>query len=57
VKKEEVRARIEEVGIIPAVRVSSAEEACFAEETREWRYASFAILFVETLNPGPIRVQ
>jgi 2-dehydro-3-deoxyphosphogluconate aldolase/(4S)-4-hydroxy-2-oxoglutarate aldolase len=33
VKKDEVRARIEEVGIIPAVRVSSAEEARFAAET------------------------
>jgi 2-dehydro-3-deoxyphosphogluconate aldolase / (4S)-4-hydroxy-2-oxoglutarate aldolase len=32
VKKDEVRARIEEVGIIPAVRVSSAEEARFAAE-------------------------
>jgi 2-dehydro-3-deoxyphosphogluconate aldolase/(4S)-4-hydroxy-2-oxoglutarate aldolase len=33
VKKEEVRARIEEIGIIPAVRTSSAEEARFAGET------------------------
>jgi 2-dehydro-3-deoxyphosphogluconate aldolase/(4S)-4-hydroxy-2-oxoglutarate aldolase len=32
VKKDEVRARIEEVGIIPAVRVSSADEARFAAE-------------------------
>lgn len=32
-KKDEVRARIEEVGIIPAVRTSSAEDACFAAET------------------------
>jgi 2-dehydro-3-deoxyphosphogluconate aldolase/(4S)-4-hydroxy-2-oxoglutarate aldolase len=31
--KQEVRARIEEVGIIPAVRVSSAQDACFAAET------------------------
>jgi 2-dehydro-3-deoxyphosphogluconate aldolase/(4S)-4-hydroxy-2-oxoglutarate aldolase len=31
-KKEEVRARIEEIGIIPAVRVSSAEDARFAAE-------------------------
>jgi 2-dehydro-3-deoxyphosphogluconate aldolase / (4S)-4-hydroxy-2-oxoglutarate aldolase len=31
-KKEEVRARIEEVGIIPAVRLSSAEDALFAAE-------------------------
>jgi 2-dehydro-3-deoxyphosphogluconate aldolase / (4S)-4-hydroxy-2-oxoglutarate aldolase len=33
VKKQEVRARIEEIGIIPAIRVSSAEDACFAAET------------------------
>jgi 2-dehydro-3-deoxyphosphogluconate aldolase/(4S)-4-hydroxy-2-oxoglutarate aldolase len=33
VNKQEVRARIEQVGIIPAVRVSSAEDARFAAET------------------------
>jgi len=31
-KREEVRARIEQIGVIPAVRVSSAEEARFAAE-------------------------
>lgn len=31
-KKEEVRARIEEVGIVPAVRVHSAEHARYAAE-------------------------
>jgi 2-dehydro-3-deoxyphosphogluconate aldolase/(4S)-4-hydroxy-2-oxoglutarate aldolase len=31
-KREEVRARIEEVGIVPAVRLSSAEDALFAAE-------------------------
>src|ERR1700730_16667393 len=31
-KKEEVHARIEEIGVVPAVRVSSAEEARFAAE-------------------------
>jgi 2-dehydro-3-deoxyphosphogluconate aldolase / (4S)-4-hydroxy-2-oxoglutarate aldolase len=31
-KKEEVRARIEEIGIVPAVRLHSAEEARFAIE-------------------------
>jgi 2-dehydro-3-deoxyphosphogluconate aldolase/(4S)-4-hydroxy-2-oxoglutarate aldolase len=31
-KREEVRARLEEIGIIPLVRVSSAEEARFAAE-------------------------
>ena len=30
--KQEVRGRIEEVGVIPAVRVSSAEDALFAAE-------------------------
>ena len=30
--KEEVRARIEEFGIIPAIRLSSAEDARFAVE-------------------------
>src|SRR5271170_4873315 len=33
VKKDKVRARIEEIGIIPGIRVSSAEEARFAAET------------------------
>jgi 2-dehydro-3-deoxyphosphogluconate aldolase/(4S)-4-hydroxy-2-oxoglutarate aldolase len=32
VNKQEVRSRIEEVGIIPSVRVSSPEEALFAAE-------------------------
>src|SRR5690349_6898783 len=31
-KREEVRARIQEIGIIPAIRVSSAEDALFAAE-------------------------
>lgn len=31
-KKEEVRARIEEIGIIPAVRVAAAEHASYAAE-------------------------
>ena len=33
VKKEEIRARIEEIGIVPAVRVGSAEHARYAAET------------------------
>jgi 2-dehydro-3-deoxyphosphogluconate aldolase / (4S)-4-hydroxy-2-oxoglutarate aldolase len=32
VNQQEVRARIEEIGIIPAVRVSSADDALFAAE-------------------------
>src|SRR5438132_5636602 len=31
-KKEEVRARIEEIGIIPAIRVSSAQDAAFVAD-------------------------
>lgn len=31
-KREEVRNRIQEVGIVAAIRVDSAEEACFAAE-------------------------
>jgi len=31
-KREEVRARLEEIGIIPVIRVSSAEQARFAAE-------------------------
>ena len=31
-KKQEVRSRIEEIGIVPAVRVSSTEDALFAAE-------------------------
>jgi 2-dehydro-3-deoxyphosphogluconate aldolase / (4S)-4-hydroxy-2-oxoglutarate aldolase len=33
VRKEDVRARIEEIGIIPAVRVAWAEQALYAAET------------------------
>jgi len=32
VNKNEVRSRIEQVGIIPSVRVSTAEDAMFAAE-------------------------
>lgn len=32
-KEEEIRARIEEIGIVPAVRVGSAEHARYAAET------------------------
>jgi 2-keto-3-deoxy-6-phosphogluconate aldolase len=31
--REAVRARIHEIGIVPAVRVSSADDAVFAAET------------------------
>ncbi len=53
-KKEEVRARIEEVGIIPAIRVSSAQDAEFVAEA----VSSGGIPIVEiTLTvPGAIDV-
>src|SRR5271154_7020945 len=52
--REEVRARIEAVGIIPAIRVSSPEDALFAAES----VASGGIPIVElTLTvPGAIDV-
>lgn len=52
--KEQVRARIEETGIIPAVRVSSAEDALFAAEA----VASGGIPIIEiTMTvPGAIEV-
>ena len=52
--KAEVRARIEEIGIIPAIRVSSAEQALFAAEA----VASGGIPIVEiTITvPGAIEV-
>jgi 2-dehydro-3-deoxyphosphogluconate aldolase/(4S)-4-hydroxy-2-oxoglutarate aldolase len=52
--REEIRVRIEEVGIIPAIRVSSAEDALFAAEA----VASGGIPMVElTMTvPGAIEV-
>ncbi len=52
--REEVRARIEEIGIIPAIRVSSPEDALFAAEA----VASGGIPIVElTMTvPGAIDV-
>jgi 2-dehydro-3-deoxyphosphogluconate aldolase/(4S)-4-hydroxy-2-oxoglutarate aldolase len=48
-KREEVRARLEEIGIIPVVRASSAEEACFAAEA----VASGGIPIVEVTMTAP----
>jgi len=48
-KREEVRARLEEIGIIPMVRVSSAEEALFAAEA----VASGGIPIVEVTMTVP----
>lgn len=52
--RDEIRARIEEVGIIPSVRLSSAEDALFAAEA----VASGGIPIVEVTMtmPGALRV-
>ena len=52
--KSEVHARIEEIGIIPSVRLSSAEDALFAAEA----VASGGIPIVEVTMtvPGAVRV-
>jgi len=52
--KEEVRARLEEIGIIPIIRVGSAEDACFAAEA----VASGGIPIVEVgmTMPGALEV-
>jgi len=51
--KEEVRARIEEVGIIPAIRLSSTEDARFAAEA-VYR-AGLPIAEITMTVPGAIR--
>ena len=53
-KREAIRARIEEVGIIPAIRLSSAEDALFAAEA----IASAGIPIVEVTMtiPGAMEV-
>src|ERR1700732_596655 len=53
-KKEEVRARIEEIGIIPAVRVSTAEDARFAAEAVS--RAGIPIVEISMTVPGAIDV-
>jgi 2-dehydro-3-deoxyphosphogluconate aldolase/(4S)-4-hydroxy-2-oxoglutarate aldolase len=52
--KEEVRAMIQEVGIIPAVRTSSAEEAHFAAEAVS--KAGIPIVEITMTVPGAIEV-
>ncbi len=53
-KKEEIVARIEEIGIIPAVRLSSAEDAQFAAEA----VCSSGIPIVEVTMtvPGAVKI-
>jgi 2-dehydro-3-deoxyphosphogluconate aldolase / (4S)-4-hydroxy-2-oxoglutarate aldolase len=54
VKKQEVRARIEESGIIPAVRVLSADDARFAAETVN--RAGIPIAEITMTVPGAVDV-
>ena len=53
-KKEEVRARIEEVGIIPAVRLSSSEDALFAAEAVS--RGGISVVEITMTVPGAIEV-
>ena len=52
--RAEVRARIEEVGILPAIRVSSSAEALFAAETAY--HAGIPIAEITMTTPGAIEV-
>jgi 2-keto-3-deoxy-6-phosphogluconate aldolase len=54
VTREEVRQRIEEIGIIPAIRVSSVEDARFASET-VYRFG-IPIAEITMTTPGAIDV-
>jgi 2-dehydro-3-deoxyphosphogluconate aldolase/(4S)-4-hydroxy-2-oxoglutarate aldolase len=54
VKKEEVRARIEEIGIIPAVRVEAAEHARYAAEALH--RSGIPIAEMTMTVPGAIQV-
>jgi 2-dehydro-3-deoxyphosphogluconate aldolase/(4S)-4-hydroxy-2-oxoglutarate aldolase len=53
-KKEEVQARIEEIGIVPAVRLSSAEDARFATEAIA--HGGIPIVEITMTVPGAIEV-
>lgn len=52
--REEIRARIAEIGIIPAVRLSSAEDALFAAETII--ESGIPIVEVTMTVPGALKV-
>lgn len=52
--KEEVRTRIKEIGIIPAIRLSSAQAALFAAEAMQ--ESGIAIVEVTTTVPGAVEV-
>ena len=53
-KKEEVRARIEEIGIVPAVRFRSAEDARFA--TQAVAHGGIPIVEITMTVPGAIEL-
>src|SRR5258708_12262729 len=53
-KKEEVRARMEEGGIVPAVRLSSEEDARFATEAVS--HGGIPIVEISMTVPGAIEV-
>ena len=53
-KKEELRARVEEVGIVPVIRTSSADDARFAVE--EIANGGIPIIEVTMTVPGAIEV-
>ncbi|MGA7839661.1 MAG: bifunctional 4-hydroxy-2-oxoglutarate aldolase/2-dehydro-3-deoxy-phosphogluconate aldolase [Candidatus Acidiferrales bacterium] len=53
-KREEIHARIEAIGIIPAVRLSSAEDALFAAEAVS--RGGIPIVEIEMTVPGAIAV-
>jgi 2-dehydro-3-deoxyphosphogluconate aldolase/(4S)-4-hydroxy-2-oxoglutarate aldolase len=52
--KEEIRARIEEIGVIPAVRLNSAEDALFAAEAIG--EGGIPIVEVTMTIPGAVKV-
>jgi 2-dehydro-3-deoxyphosphogluconate aldolase/(4S)-4-hydroxy-2-oxoglutarate aldolase len=54
VKKEEVRARIEEIGLIPSVRVSSSAQARFAAEAVN--RAGIPVAEITLTVPGALEV-
>src|SRR5271156_6307468 len=53
-KKEEVRSRIEEIGIVPAVRFRSAEDARFA--TQAVSQGGIPIVEITMTVPGAIEL-
>lgn len=52
--KADVRTRIEEIGIIPSIHVSSTEDALFA--AKEISAAGISILELATIEPGAIGI-